>query len=127
MLRDHEVIFPQKFPTFILNIRKRRPPTARARGTTHVLRLCLPHASPHPLHCPLWSSHMRPLLLALLAFALTACMHLKGVVVEDLPGGIGSRPMKTAVLSIGRPNGIAVYGTQHVDEKGHFDFYIGPT
>jgi hypothetical protein len=62
-----------------------------------------------------------------LSLAAAGCMHLKGVVMEDLPGKGGSRPMKTAALSIGRPNSLAVYGTYRVDDQGRFDFYIGPT
>ena len=70
---------------------------------------------------------MRPLLLSILLLGLTGCMHLKGVVYEDLPNNAGSRPMKTATLSIGRPTGIAVYGKTRVNDKGEFDFFIGPT
>jgi hypothetical protein len=62
-----------------------------------------------------------------LCLAATGCMHLKGVVLEDLPGTGGTRPMRSAALSIGRPNGLAVYGTYHVDDQGRFDFFIGPT
>ena len=71
---------------------------------------------------------MRLLALAavLLCGGMFGCMHLKGVVYEELPG-IGTRPMRSAAFSIGRPTGIAVYGTHHVDGDGTFDFYIGPT
>ena len=72
---------------------------------------------------------MRLLALAAVALcsAMLGCMHLKGVVYEEQAGGRGARPMRTAALSIGRPTGIAVYATHHVDENGNFDFYIGPT
>ena len=50
--------------------------------------------------------------------ALTGgCMHLRGV-VEEAPG----RPSTTAILSVGRPEGVAVYSTHRVDAKGQFDF-----
>jgi hypothetical protein len=61
--------------------------------------------------------------LLLLTLMFAACAHLKGVVIEDP----FERPSRTAVLSIGNPMGIAVYGTHAVDDKGQFDFYIGPT
>lgn len=72
---------------------------------------------------------MRLLALAAVALcgAMMGCMHLKGVVYEDQPGVKGARPMRTATLSIGRPTGIAVYATHHVDKDGKFDLYIGPT
>jgi hypothetical protein len=62
-----------------------------------------------------------------LSSTLLACTHIKGVVYEDTPGSRTNRPLRTAALSIGRPTGLAVYGTYHVDENGNFDFYIGPT
>lgn len=61
--------------------------------------------------------------LLLLALAFGACTHLKGVVLED-PSG---RPARTAVFSVGNPNGIAVYDRHSVNRNGEFDFYIGPT
>jgi hypothetical protein len=62
-----------------------------------------------------------PLLFSILAF--TACTHLKGVVLEEP----SMRPARTAVFSVGNPNGIAVYDTHRVDENGAFDFYLSPT
>lgn len=61
------------------------------------------------------------LLLPLVAFV--GCTHLKGVVLEDP----SQRPCRTAVLSIGRPTGIAVFEQHHVNEHGAFDFYLLPT
>ncbi len=61
-----------------------------------------------------------PLLLSVLA--LTGCMHLKGVVLEEP----SMRPARSAVFTVGRPGGIAVFDTHHVDANGEFDFYIGP-
>jgi hypothetical protein len=62
-----------------------------------------------------------PLLLSVLL--TTGCMHLKGVVLEDPT----MRPVRTAVVCVGNPTGIAVFDTHHVDDTGEFDFYIGPT
>jgi hypothetical protein len=53
---------------------------------------------------------------------LPACTHISGV-VEQAPG----RPLTTAVFSVGRPDGIAMYEQHHVDSRGHFDFYVIPT
>jgi hypothetical protein len=55
--------------------------------------------------------------------ALVGCTHLKGVVLEDP----SQRPARSAIISIGRPGGIAVFDSHHVDQNGAFDFYIGPT
>jgi len=63
------------------------------------------------------------LLLLLCAAALAGCTHIKGIVLEDPT----ERPARTAVLSIGRPNGIAVFDSHRVSPNGTFDFYIGPT
>ncbi len=64
------------------------------------------------------------MLTALLAISgLAGCTHLKGVVLED-PSG---HPMQSAVLSVGRPGGIAVFETHPVDSKGRFDFSVMPT
>ena len=63
------------------------------------------------------------LILLLCAVVLAGCAHLKGVVLEDPT----QRPSSTAVLSVGRPTGIAVFDTHRVDQNGRFDFYIGPT
>jgi hypothetical protein len=65
--------------------------------------------------------------LLVLCGTMIGCTHLKGIVYEDRPGTGGGRPMRSAMLSIGRPDGIAVYGTHSVDTEGRFDFYIGPT
>jgi hypothetical protein len=35
--------------------------------------------------------------------------------------------MKTARLTIGRPDGIGVFAQHDVDAEGRFDFYISPT
>jgi hypothetical protein len=53
---------------------------------------------------------------------LGGCTHLKGVVVEEATG----RPVRTAVLTVGRPNGIAVFERHPVDAHGAFDFSILP-
>jgi len=63
------------------------------------------------------------LTLFLSVVVLAGCTHLKGIVLEDPT----QRPSHTAVLSIGRPTGIAVFDTHRVDQNGAFDFYIGPT
>lgn len=60
--------------------------------------------------------------LFLTAAGLAGCMHVKGVVLEDP----SNKPLKTAILSVGRPDGIAVFAKYHVDQNGRFDFYIGP-
>ncbi|HEY4328731.1 MAG TPA: hypothetical protein VGN88_03275 [Phycisphaerae bacterium] len=66
---------------------------------------------------------MRRLTLILLSFSfLAGCTHLKGVVLEDPT----QRPMKTAVISVGRPTGIAVLATHPVNDRGTFDFYLLP-
>ena len=52
-----------------------------------------------------------------------SCMHVKGVVLEERTQG----PMRTAVITVGRPNGIAVYDSHQVDKNGAFDFYVLPT
>ena len=59
-------------------------------------------------------------LMALAIAALTGCSHLKGVVVDEVSG----RPVRTAVLTVGRPDGIAVLETHPVDSTGKFDFSI---
>jgi len=64
-----------------------------------------------------------PLLLCLVLAALTGCAHLKGVVTEPS----SDRPMRSAVFTIGRPNGIAVYERHTVKADGSFDFYVLPT
>jgi hypothetical protein len=50
------------------------------------------------------------------------CTHVSGM-VEQAPGV----PLRTAVLSAGRPDGIAVYATYHVNSQGRFDFDLFPT
>ncbi|HVT79514.1 MAG TPA: hypothetical protein VHM90_02565 [Phycisphaerae bacterium] len=62
------------------------------------------------------------LMIGFLAAVLGGCTHLKGVVVED-PGG---RPMRTAVLTVGRPGGIAVFERHPVDDRGRFEFSLSP-
>lgn len=54
---------------------------------------------------------------------MAGCAHLKGVVIED-PSG---RPMRTAVFTVGRPNGIAILDRHTVDGRGAFDFSLFPT
>jgi len=78
-------------------------------------------AARSPAQKELLMTHARWILLspALLLFA--ACTHLQGV-VEQAPG----RPMPTAVFSVGRPDGIAVYEQHRADNRGRFDFYILP-
>ncbi len=66
---------------------------------------------------------MRQMLLMLPMLMLVGCTHIKGVVLQDPT----QRPMTTAVISVGRPTGIAVYDQHKVDDHGRFDFYIGPT
>jgi hypothetical protein len=60
------------------------------------------------------------LMWLLLPVALAGCMRVKGVVLE----ATGNRPVKTAVLTVGRPDGIAVYSSHKVDANGAFDFRI---
>ena len=78
---------------------------------------------PQPIANPKESlmTHARWILLspALLLFA--ACTHLQGV-VEQAPG----RPSSTAIFSVGRPDGIAVFDQHRVNVRGHFDFYVLP-
>jgi hypothetical protein len=60
--------------------------------------------------------------IGLMLFGLAAggCAHLKGVVVDEA----GGRPIPTAVLTLGRPDGIGVLESHNVDERGRFDFRI---
>src|SRR3954468_24992509 len=58
---------------------------------------------------------------ALLCVLATAgCAHLKGVVVDE----VGNKPVRTAVLTLGRPDGIGVLESHNVDQNGAFDFRI---
>jgi len=59
-------------------------------------------------------------LLALTAALLSGCAHLKGVVLEEVSG----RPVRTAVLTVGRPGGIGVLESHPVNQNGEFDFKI---
>ena len=61
-------------------------------------------------------------LFALVLLTLSACTHVRGVVVDERT----NEGLSTAILSIGRPDGIAIYWQYPVDSKGHFDFYISP-
>ena len=61
----------------------------------------------------------RMTLLAAVLLMVGGCTHLKGV-VEEAPG----KPSRTAVFSVGRPEGVAVYSTHRVDSAGRFDFMI---
>jgi hypothetical protein len=51
--------------------------------------------------------------------AAGGCSHIAGVVVDER-----QRPLPTAVFSIGRPDGLATYGTHKVDSRGRFDFQL---
>jgi hypothetical protein len=53
----------------------------------------------------------------------SSCIHVKGVVLEERT----EHPLRTAVVSVGRPNGIAVLDSHPVNSSGSFDFYILPT
>ncbi|HVX84384.1 MAG TPA: hypothetical protein VH253_06175 [Phycisphaerae bacterium] len=53
------------------------------------------------------------------ALACAACQHIKGVVLDAR-----EHPLPSAVLSVGRPDAIAVYATHHVDAFGRFDFQL---
>lgn len=66
--------------------------------------------------------HKALAMFMLIGATLGGCTHLKGVVVEEQSG----KPMRTAVLSVGRPGGLAVYATHRVDENGAFDFTLAP-
>jgi hypothetical protein len=59
------------------------------------------------------------ILLAGVLLAAGGCTHLKGT-VEEGPG----KPSRTAIFSVGRPGGVAVYSTHRVDAGGRFDFMI---
>ena len=59
-------------------------------------------------------------LLIFSALFAGGCMHLKGEVVQPPR----EQPLPTAVISIGRPDSVAVFGSYPVDKNGHFDFYI---
>lgn len=52
--------------------------------------------------------------------ALQGCTHVKGIVTDE----VTHRPVPSAIFSIGRPDGIAVYATHHVDGNGKFDFSV---
>jgi hypothetical protein len=54
-----------------------------------------------------------------IAAAVGGCSHIAGVVLDER-----QRPLETAVFSIGRPDGIATYGTHRVDSRGRFDFQL---
>ena len=60
--------------------------------------------------------------MAALVMALSACTHLKGVVLEEP----SQRPVRTAMLTVGRPNGISVFEQHAVNSNGEFDFQIMP-
>ncbi len=62
-------------------------------------------------------------LFVLSAAAMGGCMHVKGVVLDDR----SNQPMRSAVFTVGRPNGIAVLDRHAVDSGGRFDFYLLPT
>ena len=62
------------------------------------------------------------IILAASALVLAGCMRLKGVVVDEASG----KPFTSAVFTIGRPGGIAVFARHPVDSRGNFDFRIGP-
>jgi hypothetical protein len=51
--------------------------------------------------------------------AVGGCSHIAGVVVDER-----QRPVTTAVLSVGRPDAIAVYETHKVNAQGRFDFQL---
>jgi hypothetical protein len=61
--------------------------------------------------------------MIVLAGALGACTHVRGIVVDEGTG----RPRPSAVFTVGRPDGIAIYQRNPVDKNGRFDFYISPT
>ena len=52
--------------------------------------------------------------------SLTGCMQIKGVVVNEVTG----RPIPSAVVSIGRPDGPVIYNQHRVNGDGEFDFKI---
>jgi hypothetical protein len=63
---------------------------------------------------------LKSLLLILTAALLAGCVRLKGVVQEEGSG----RPVRTAVLTVGRPDGIGVLESHPVNQQGEFDFKI---
>ena len=56
----------------------------------------------------------------LASFALSACTHLSGQVIDDRT----KKPVPTAVLSVGRPDGLGSFEKYPVDKDGKFDFKI---
>jgi hypothetical protein len=60
--------------------------------------------------------------LPLVLLALTACTHVHGTVTD-----MRDRPLTTAKLSIGRPDGVGTFATYPVNDRGEFDFHISPT
>ena len=60
--------------------------------------------------------------LMLVAGALGACTHVKGIVVDDVTG----RSHPSAVFTVGRPDGIGVLQRNSADGNGRFDFQISP-
>ena len=65
---------------------------------------------------------VRVMLVAAALLFVGGCMRVKGV-VEEAPG----RPSQHAIFSVGRPDGIAIYATHHVNAKGEFDFKMSMT
>lgn len=59
--------------------------------------------------------------LPLLALLLAACTHVKGTVTD-----LRNRPLASAKLSIGRPDGVGAYAIHSVNERGEFDFHMLP-
>ena len=66
---------------------------------------------------------MWSLMVASAALGMGACTHVRGVVVDEGT----ERPHPTAVFTVGRPDGIAIYQRNPVERNGRFDFYISPT
>ena len=60
--------------------------------------------------------------LILGALGIAGCMHVHGVVLNDRSG----EPLRTAVIAVGRPGGIGVYGRHPVDDSGRFSFILYP-
>lgn len=51
---------------------------------------------------------------------LSACTHISGQVIDDRT----KKPVPTAVLAVGRPDGLGSFEKYPVDKDGKFDFQI---
>lgn len=61
-----------------------------------------------------------PIFVLLASSMVAACTHISGQVIDDRT----KKPVPTAVLSVGRPDGLGSFEKYPVDKDGKFDFQI---